>query len=352
MTTLPAVLGELAAHLHTVADDATTQLDTNLLEQSEIFISTPEYQTRLWKDTQPLFLQVAALLPQLQQDPSPLIHFILKLAAPYRFDDIKHVDFEIALDLQATPFHSLILSLLAKAAVSSADAQALANRPGVMLSVVGLWLCTQDAGVAVQAEDLLTSLLAVSKNEPASAGEASSHTYGSGPMWRRLFSDRDIRSLYYHYTSPNQLTSPPLPLLNKRSKTIAQARLLSWLPRVGSMDWATLVAPHNLQVEREAGLGDSYGLLHYVTKNMVDTDDDVLMHMTLINFFSTLITTVKAKPHLTCVELTSFQLTFLANHPAGTMTLVYHWTFSRAKEFTKNSSTCTFQRAQMWSTLS
>jgi hypothetical protein len=305
MTTLPAVLAELAAHLHTVAEDATTPLDSNLLEQCELFTSTPEYQTRLWKDTQPLFLQIAALLPQLQQDPSPLIHFIIKLAAPYRFDDIKHVDFEIALDLQATPFHPLILSLLAKAAVSSADAQALANRPGVMSSVVRLWLCTQDAGVAVQAEHLLTSLLDVSKNEPVSAGEGSSHTHGNGPMWRRLFSDRDIRSLYYHYTSPKQLTSPPLPLLNKRGKTIAQARLLSWLPRVGSMDWGTLVAPHNLDVEREAGLGENYGLLHYATKNMVDTDDDILMHMTLINFFSTLITTVKAKPHLTCVELTS-----------------------------------------------
>lgn len=300
MATAPAALADLSTHLQTVESEPTTQLNTELLEQCELFTSTTEYRSQVWKETQPLFLQIAALLPQLQQDPSPLIHFIVKLATPYRFEDIKDVDFEIALDLQATPFHGLILSLLEKSAASSTDTQALANRPGVVASIVRLWLCTQDTGVATQAEDLLVSLLEVSKNEPLSTGGSDAgHTYGTGPMWRRLFNDQDIRSLYYYHTSLEKLSSPPLPTLNKRDRTIAQARLLSWLPRVGALHWDTLVAPHTISVEREVGLSDGQSLLHYVTTKMVDIKEDMLMYMTLINFFSELITTVKTTPHLT-----------------------------------------------------
>lgn len=301
MATPSAVLSDLSTHLQKVDVDPATPLDTDLLERCELSTNTPEYRSQIWKETRPLFLQIAALLPKLQQDPLPLTHFIIKLAEPYRFDDIKDIDFEIGLDLQATPFHSLILTLLEKAAASSVDVQALANRPGVMSSIVRLWLCTQDTGVATQAEDLLTTLLRVSKNEPMSIStdaDVPLHTYGTGPMWRRLFSDRDITSLYYHYTSLKDLSSPPLPLLNTRDKSIAQARLLSWLPRVGAMDFNSITSSYDLDVEAEVGLKESQGLLHYAALKMVDTKDDMLMHMTLINFFSVLITTVKVKPHL------------------------------------------------------
>ncbi|OAL00511.1 hypothetical protein IQ06DRAFT_275213 [Phaeosphaeriaceae sp. SRC1lsM3a] len=300
MAAQATVLNDLSGHLQKVEEEPTTPLDTELLENAELFTSTPEYRSQLWKETQPLFLQIAALLPKLQQDPSPLTHFIIKLAEPYHFDDIKDVEFEIGLDLQAVPFHGLLLTLLGKATANSIDAQALANRPSVMSSVVRLWLCTQDAGIATQAEDLLSSLLEVSKNEPAVVpAQDPSHTYGNGPMWRRLFSDRDITSLYYHYTSLKKLTSPASPQLSKRDKTIAQARLLSWLPRVGQLDWNALVSPHGIEIEREVGLKDGQGLLHYAALKMVDTEDDMLMHMTLINFFSVLITTANVKPHLT-----------------------------------------------------
>jgi hypothetical protein len=293
-------LTELSAHLQKVQEDPTTQLDTGLLEQCELFTSTPDFRNQIWKDTQPLFLQIAALLPKLQQDPSPLTRFIIKMAEPYRFQDIKDVEFEIGLDLQAVPFHGLLLTLLGKATANSVDAHALANRPTVMASIVRLWLCTSEAGVATQAEQLLTSLLQVSKNEPGIVSTPDpSHAYGTGPVWRRLFGDRDIASMYYQYTSLKDLTSLPSPQLNKRDKTIAQARLLSWLPRVGRLDWTSLVSSHVLNIEQEVGLKEGQGLLHYAALKMVDTAGDMLMHMTLINFFSELITAVNKKPHLT-----------------------------------------------------
>ena len=300
MAQAASVLPELSAHLQKVDEDPSTTLDADLLERCELFTSTPEYRTGIWQETGPLFLQIAALLPKLQQDPSSLVHFVTKLAAPYRFEHIKDVDFEIGLDLQATPVHSLILTLLEKAAAGSSDAQVLANRPTVMAAVVRLWLCTPVAGVATQAEDLLISLLRASKNEPAVAsGETPLHTYGAGPMWRRLFTDRDIVSLYYHYTSLKALPNPQLPLLSKRDKTISQARLLNWLPKVGALDWSTIVLGHGLDIEKEVGLAEGQGLLHYASLKMVDAEDDILMHMTLINFYRDLIVTVTAKPHLT-----------------------------------------------------
>ncbi|KAF1959721.1 hypothetical protein CC80DRAFT_466808 [Byssothecium circinans] len=307
------VLEELSTHLQKVDEDPTTPFDTELLEKSELFTSTPEYRNQIWKETSPLFLQIANLLPKLQQDPSPLVHFVTKLSEPYRFQDIKDIEFEVALDLQAAPFHGLILSLLEKATASSSDAQSLANRPAVVGAVVRLWLCTTAAGVATQAEHLLTSLLRASTNEPVSvSGEAPLHKYGAGPMWRRLFNDRDIVSLYYHYTSLKSTNSPP-PQLSKRDKTISQARLLEWLPKVGALDWNAIIAGHGIDVERKAGLAEGQGLLHYAALRMVDTEDDILMHMTLINFFRELIVTVKTRPHLTAYN-SSLSLDFLQEH--------------------------------------
>ncbi|KAJ4305471.1 hypothetical protein N0V90_001002 [Kalmusia sp. IMI 367209] len=320
------LLTELSVHLQKVDEDPTTTLDADLLEKCELFTSTPDYRVRIWQETGPLFLQIAALLPKLQQDPSLLIHFVIKMALPYRFEDIKDVDFEVALDLQATPFHPLILTLLEKATAGSNDAQALANRPTVVAAIVRLWLCTPDAGVATQAEDLLTALLRVSKNEPvAASGEAPLHTYGAGPMWRRLFNDRDIISLYYHYTSLKTLSNPPLPLLSKRDKTISQARLLNWLPKVGKLDWSTITFRHGLDIENEAGLGEDQGLLHYASLKMVDTDDDILMHLTLINFFRELIVTVTTKPHLMHYD-SSLSLDFLKEQGIHKQIIDFHTT--------------------------
>lgn len=293
-------LEELALHLKEIDEDPTTPLDIALLEKCELFTTTPEYRSSIWRQTRPLFLQVAGLLPKFQQDPAPLTHLVKKLAAPCQFNDVKDVQFELGLELNAQPFHGMILSLLEKAAASSIDAQALANRPSVMAAIVRLWLCTPDTAIATQAADLLTSLLRVSKNEPGPVpGETTLYHYGTAPIWKRLFNDRDIYKLYYQYTTLAKLTVPGEPLLNKRDRTIAQARLLEWIPRVGNMDWSTVTSSHSSEIEREVGLSEGQGLAHYASSRMVDTADDILMHLTLINFFSDLIATVKTSPHLT-----------------------------------------------------
>ncbi|KAF2871953.1 hypothetical protein BDV95DRAFT_594238 [Massariosphaeria phaeospora] len=326
------ILETLAEHLQDVEQDPATPLDTELLEKCELYTNTPDFQTQVWQQTQPLFLQISSLLPQLQQDPSPLIQFVRKLASPYRFDDIKQIEFEIGLDLQAGPFHGLILSLLEKAAASSTDAQALANRPTVIQAVVRLWLCTPETGIATQAADLLVSLLTVSHNELEAPSPGHTHNYGAGPMWKRLFNDRDVTSLYYHYTFPKSLTTPAQPLLSKIDKTIAQARLLEWLPRVAALDWNTVVTSHAPAVETEVGLADGQGLLHYAALKMVDTADDILMHMTLINLFIELITTVKTSSPFTHQD-SSRSLDLVKEHGIHKGIIDFHVTDSPSIEY-------------------
>ncbi|ORY14248.1 hypothetical protein BCR34DRAFT_599240 [Clohesyomyces aquaticus] len=317
MANLPStILSDLSVHLQQVEQHPSTPLDAELLEQCTLHTTTPEYRTRIWQETQPLFLQLANLLAGLEQDPTPLIEFSLKLTEPYSFDHVKDVPFEPGLNLAAKPYHLLTLSLLEKAAGSIVDAQLLANRPAVIKSIVRLWLCTPDTGISTKASDLLISLLRVSKDEPGpDPTNPTLHAYGAGPVWRRLFHDKDVYSLYYLFTSLKPLKLLPTesePSLSKREKTIAQARLLDWLPRVGALHWDTLVTSQHADVERQVGLGPDQGLLHYASLKMVDTADDILMHMSLIHFFSTLISTVTARTSLTTDS--SVSLNFLKSH--------------------------------------
>ncbi|KAF2111735.1 hypothetical protein BDV96DRAFT_614593 [Lophiotrema nucula] len=318
-----SVLSELSDHLANVDQEPSTPLDVDLLEKCELFTNTSEYNSHTWRETRPLFFQLASLLPTLQQDPSPLVHLIIKLTAPYRFEDVKEVDFETALALEATPFHDLILSLLEKASSSSNDAQALANRPSVVTAIVRLWLCTNNAGVASKAADLLVALLRVSKNEPVAVQGDALHSYGNGPIWRRLFNDKDVYTLFYSYTTFAKTSAVVEPVLPKKDRTIAQARMLEWLPKVGNLDWSIITTSHGAEVEQAVGLSEGQGLLHYATLKMVDISDDILMHMTLINFFTDLITTVKTAPHLTHYD-SSVSLDFLKEQGIHKQIIEFH----------------------------
>ncbi|OCK78571.1 hypothetical protein K432DRAFT_383765 [Lepidopterella palustris CBS 459.81] len=287
------VLADLQAHLQKVNNDPATPLNVPLLEQCELYTTTPEFLNETWHQTQPLFFQLAQLLPNLQQDPLPLNRFILKLTAPYSFGHVKDLDFALGLDLSAKPFHLLILSLLEKATASGNDAEKLASKPSVVLAIVRLWLCTDDTGLATKAGDLLLALLKLSKNLPGGLSPVGASTYGRGPVWKRLFEDKDIYVLFFIFCSLRALPLDGEIALSKKDKTIAQARLLEWLPKVGALDWNTITTSHHPDVEKRAGLREGQGLLHFAATQMVDSKDDILMHISLVNFFSDLITTVK-----------------------------------------------------------
>lgn len=286
------MLGRFEEYLRSLQDDPTQPLDVKLLEEFEIYLSTSEAQRQGINKWLALFYQIAPILPTLQQDPTPLNQVALKLAGPLPFEQVNRVNFVPGLHPSAHCFHELTLSLLEKAAETSSDAEVLANQTEVMFSLVKLWLSVEDTGIASKASELLVSLLKKSQNSPDTLDIDGASSYGHGAVWKRLFGDKDIYRLFFSMCT---LKRDPKAQeeLSKKQKTIAQARLLDWLPRVGALDWESITQSHpSTSVDLEwTGLGN--GLLDFAAIDMVDYQNDVLMHISLINFYSDLIRHVR-----------------------------------------------------------
>lgn len=167
--------------------------------------------------------------------------------------------------------------------------------PDVVRALVKLWLSTSDMGVAEMASNLLLDLLKVDKEKSSvqvhGVGDDESQSGGQGLIWRRLFGDKDVYSLLYALPSFNSSEANGL---NKREKSISQARLMSFLPQLGVLDWDYLVRSHHQDVESKYGLKAGQGLLHLAALHLVDYKNDVLLHMNLLQFFTELISTVKS----------------------------------------------------------
>lgn len=109
-------------------------------------------------------------------------------------------------------------------------------------------------------------------------------------MWRRMFGDRDVYRLFFSIPSLKDKTGT----LGKKEKSIAQARLMAFIPRIGQLDWNYVLRSHHEDVEREFGLQvGNEGLLDFVALHLVDYKNDVLIHMNLLQFFADLLSMPK-----------------------------------------------------------
>ena len=267
---------QLQQHLQSIQDAPTTPLDEKLIDTC-IYALAPTLQGQ---DRQSLVLTIYQFLPTLQQDPTPLVRLLSKLLEPIPLSLILSldppVDFVSGLQIGATAFNTLTLSLLEKADGNSARTLASAY-PALFIALVDLWLSTQDEGVADQAGRVLLHLLRIDLPDSGTLGL-------DGPVWRRFFS-KDV------YTRLFEITSGKSQILDRSRTTIAQARLLDWLPAVGSLDWNAISQSYHPSIESSYGLpnNDSSSLLSYATIHMVDYKKDVLMHRTLISCFESLL---------------------------------------------------------------
>ena len=287
----------LQEHLDQVQADPAIPLDEKLFKQTEVFLVL-----QLHEDSSQLIgliTSLSSLLQTLQQDPAPVISLLSKLVEPFSFSDILNlqppVDFGAGLDIAAVPFNSLVLQLLAKATRSSKDVAILANMPVVVLALIKLLLCTRDIGVADRAANVLVDLLIADKEgsdvlNHGVGAETLPKAGGQGLLWRRLFGDKDVYSLFYSICSLEHAGPAPL---GKREKTVAQARLLALIPRLGQLDWHVITRSHHPDIEEAYGLNASEGLLDFASLHMVNIKDDVLIHMNLLHFFSDLIKMIR-----------------------------------------------------------
>jgi hypothetical protein len=298
------LLARVQAHLQQVEDAPGTVLDEKLLDTAGYtLVPVIDPSSRLQ-----LVLGTYQLLPTLQQDPTPVVRLLTKLLEPVPLTDILSlqppVDFVAGLDVAARPFNTLTLSLLEKADANVARGLASTHQP-LFIALIRLWLATPDEGVADAASRVLASLLRVDRRDSDTPG-------WDGPVWKRIFRDKDV---YEHFFAMTDLKTGRDTSLTKNQKTIAQARLMDWLPAVGSMDWSSISQSYHPEIESSYGLpSGKQSLLDYSASYMVDYKGDVLMHRSLIDYFS----------HLLQAESSGASLTFLVEHGIHSRTIAYY----------------------------
>lgn len=283
---IPSTFDGVKSHLAQVLENPSTALDINLIDKLKL---------QLIQSTDPvvpitLLPQISALLPILQEDPTPLTTLAIEATSSISFTDLQSIDPPINLiagfEAPSPPINLLALSLLAKAGQSPSEAAIVAGDSKLVASLVELWLSVASTEVAQAALDTLWALLEVDaayslENEEHEHGIDGSHA-GQGLMWRRLFTDKDVYGLLFGLCS---LQQPAVNDLSKRERTIAQGRLMTLLVKAGKLRWDIISTGHIEEIEMKY---QSSSIIHFATTQMVQTSD-TLMHMTLINFFRDLL---------------------------------------------------------------
>lgn len=205
------------------------------------------------------------------------------------------------------PFNRLMLCLLEKATGIAGDAAHAASMLETMQALVRLWLCTSDTGVATQAGSLLLDLLRVDAPAMDEAGDGGVPSGGQGLVWKRIFGDRDVYDVFFRSCSLESKSD-----MSKSQKTIAQARLMEWLPKAGAMNWGAVSKSHHRDIETKYGVEG--GLLDFAALKMVDYKDDVLLHRCLVDFFSDLLNSTRPLDTHTMVQHDSVGLQYLIMH--------------------------------------
>ncbi|GAD91918.1 hypothetical protein ANI_1_86154 [Paecilomyces variotii No. 5] len=284
---IPPTYSSVLSHLDQVLNDTSVPLDVPAIEKLKVEFT--EDTDREVPAT--LLTRISQLLPLLQEDPTPLTTLGTKAAEYLSFSDVRSIDPPVNLiagiKAPSPPVNLLALSLLGKAGRTPSDAAIIAGNSELVSSVVELWLSTSTTAVSQAAFDVLWSLLEVDHASQLEDGDQHSKrdeaAAGQGLMWRRVFGDKDVYGLFFSICGlvdaliPGQLT--------KQERTVAQGRLMDFIVKAASLRWDAVSESHIPDIESKY---ESSSLLHFAACRMVDTGD-VLMHMTLLNFYRELL---------------------------------------------------------------
>ena len=279
---------QVLAELEAVSRNPYHQVTGLIFERAEAIL--PRVLTS--KDRMEMVVAAANALGKTRTSATYIIDLLLPLLEPYEYSDILELNSGglpltagLGLGDHMSSFNMLVLAILEKATKKLVDAAHVATLLDTMLALVRLWLCTKDTGVANRASSLLLRLLKVEGHSQTDPVAPFVNT-GQNFMWKRIFGDRDVYATMFKACS---LTVPSELNLSKNQITLAQARLLEWLPLVGAMDWSSISRSHHPEIESIYGVKD--GLLEFAAIHMVERENDVLMHRCLLDFYSALIKT-------------------------------------------------------------
>ena len=234
-----------------------------------------------------LLNRLSELLSTIQQDPSPATSLIDALieSSTFTFDDVlairPEVNFLQGLQVNNASINLTTLGLLGKAQTTSSGIAFVANQPSIVAALIRLWLCIKETEVATKCQKILKELLL------ADAGDEDLEESGDlsrSLLWRRIFRDQDVYGLIFSICSfKNPQGLPPDDQLSKARKTLAQTRLLDLLPALKHAKPLWSSQYHDL--ERQYGV-EQGGLLEFAVLYMIDDKDDLLVHMSFLDFCS------------------------------------------------------------------
>lgn len=340
-TMASSIFGVVRMHLADVAANPAKALDDRLLETLNGQVlgahlqSLPAASSEILRlhavgdigdsDRTTIINEISELLPTLQQDPSPITALIETLISSEKFDFDRVLAIEPAIDFAAglasssPPINSITLILLSKAKHGRGYSEIVAGRPEMVAALIRLWLATPETAVADKAQEVLLGLLQAHHVYLAEENDEQRQMFYEGLMWRRFVRDRDIYGSIFALCSLSTAGKEGQP--NKRQKTVAQARLLDLILQIDCDDLRTSQFP---DIEEQYGVRNG-GLLDFAALHMVDYKDDVLMHMTLIDFYTKyLCSTFHSKSIVDFPLISSKALDFLVEKGLHSRSMSYY----------------------------
>jgi len=198
---------------------------------------------------------------------------------------------------------------------------------GVVENFLRTWLSTPHVEVGEKATQVLGDLLEVDCDRRVSADLdtkmsglqlATGMAPGQGLLWRRISQDREVYDLIFSLCSYDTVGTGE-GQLDERQKSLAQARLLRVLPRLAVLNFQAVTRSQFPEIDTKYGSQEP-GLLYFAAVDMVKKEEDMLMHITVIDFFAEFLesmsTTELAKP-------TMDYLTTLVKKAAGSDPILY-----------------------------
>jgi len=283
---------DVLTQLDNVRATPSTTLDEELLRRASRNADSHTPRTTLWQVLQ----QGELTLQTLQQDPRPLTRLLEQVVLSLPFDELKETitseKLEEGLRSPSVPIQLLILSYLLKAADSPSGAAFVACSSSLTASLITTWLSTESTEVADKSLDTISALLHVDSPSTSTfvvAQAASGEVHGQGLLWRRIFSDAQIYTLLFEWTS---LTNSKHTVSTKKGlqqATISQGRLFDCIARLAQIDWSQITTSSLPDVERRFMKGDAStqpfgGILRYAATDMIDPSD-YLMEVLRQDFF-------------------------------------------------------------------
>jgi hypothetical protein len=302
MARTPDPFQEVFAHLAAVEQDPQhTRLNDDTLRDAQNNLSSTTPRDIVWS----LLANGERLLSIVQEDPRSLTRLLEVDISFIPFDEIKdsipHQKLVEGLLSPSPSIQTLCLAYLRKAADSPSGVAWVGSNASLVKEFVTTWLASDSTEVAERALEALIVLLEVDHVDRTSVveeGNLKGEAQGQGLLWRRLFRDPEIYTLFFHWTSLRSSAYPEKTKQAMHKLTTSQGRLFDFIARVAGLDWSNISQSHFPHIESrycsqepQDGRG-GFSLLQYAASGMVDATDP-LMSILRSDFFIKLLALIE-----------------------------------------------------------